>query len=423
MKKAILSLLISSFLLPNFTYANPLHKYCPDFFLEVKTLQQKVAELDAPGKEVYEKYQALTAAQKRSALISADEAAELSAENDIAIYRDHFKKMLEKIQENPNESAKKLVEDYGKNLLTEMHFTEAEIAERIVNWKNKGEDRWYRLFGDRTLKEVQKLYIGNEVGAIAVDSLIGKYISETGAKTKKIRYPTKPGSTTLGQEKILIAVSANSLEQFKKILEQPYSMSVLGHAHVLHRGNIITHGAAKSEFRLPSVNTPLPFLMMKTSESERLNRYMNVVVERQNESWYGTTKQPWKLQGYCAQGGYDCCTHWLGNIPLGDLRVDEYKFPGNFENNQGPQIQKLATYTSDDEKIKQIWKVPGHQQFSAVIGQENANLQGQFASPGWVITTLLTKTENERVPVVFWITNDHTVDIPDDFQFRFEAPR
>lgn len=404
-------------------FATPLHKYCNNFFLPQKTLEEKVTALDESGKEIYQKFQDLTPSQKSSALISADEAAELSAENDIGIFRERFKKMMEKVTENPNDSAKKVIETYAKETLTEMHFTEIEIAERIAHWKNGGEDRWYRLLGDRSLKEVQKLYMGDNIKAIAPDSLIGKYLSETGAKIKVVRAPIKPGSTTLGEEKILIAVSPTSLEQFQKIIEQPYSMSVLGHAYVLHRGNVITHGADKSAFRLPSVNTPLPFLMLKTSESERLNRYMELVVERKGESWYGSLKQPWKLPGYCATGGYTCCTHWLGNIPIGDLRVDTYKFPGSFENNQPAQMKVLDQYESTDEKIKQIWKVPGHQQLSSAIGQEQTNLVGQFSSSGWVIQTLLSKVENERVPVIFYVTADHTLEIPDNFQFNFEAPR
>lgn len=404
--------------------AAPIHKYCPNFFLPQKTLDEKITALDEPGKEIFQKFQDLSATQKQSASLTAEEAVELSAENDIGIFRERFKKIMEKVQENPNQSAKKIIEKEVKELLTEMQFTEAEILERIAHWKNGGEDRWYRLLGDRTLEEVRKLYMGNDVGAIAADSLIGKYLSETGAKIKIIRYPIKPGSTTLGEPKILISVSQDSLESFKKIIDQPYSMSVLGHANVLHRGNIFTFGGEKSAFRLPSVNTPLPFLMMKTSESERFSRYMELAIERApNESWNGTVKVPWKLPGYCATGGYTCCTHWLGNVPIGDLRVDTYKFPGKFENNQPPQIKVLTQYESNDEKIKQVWKVPGHQQLSSVIGQEQANLVGQFSSPGWVIQTLLGKTDNQRVPVIFWITADHTAEIPDDFRFQFEAPR
>ncbi|MFZ4714728.1 MAG: hypothetical protein ACOYL6_13510 [Bacteriovoracaceae bacterium] len=427
MKKAHFT---KSFLLPTLilfcvnTQASGIHQYCDALVLPEIPIEQRVAGLDPEGAAVFEKYQGLNNTHNLGPFMTREEAVELASEADIKIYRTTFDTLLQKISEKPaEETVQHVIEHFSRERLQAMHFSEAEINGRLQAWHQGGEDRLIRLMGDRTLAEVRKLYMGSELGAISADSLIGKYIEETGAKTKVIQYKVKPDSEMVGPPKVVVAVSAASFEAFKKIVKQDYAMSVLGHANVMFRGDLITFGAQKAEFRLPGNNTPLPFLMMKSSESERFSRYMNLVVQRSDESWNGTTKVPWRLPGYCAQGGYQCCTHWLGNVPIGDLYVNEYKFPGRFENNQPAQIQPLAPYESADAEIKTIWKVPGHQQLASAIGEERSNLQGQFASPGWVIQTLLGKTDNKRVPVIFWVTPDHTVDIPDNYNFNFENPR
>jgi len=149
------------------------------------------------------------------------------------------------------------------------------------------------------------------------------------------------------------------------------------------------------------------------------------------------------IKDYCKTGGYSCCTHWIGNIPIGDTLVSEYTLPGTEEylikNGQyvvkngiyqmkysAPVIAKLKPWEPKDNKqelLTKIWKVPGNMQLSEVIGQKAANGRGEFASPGWVIRTLMGPTAQERVPVIFYVVNDHQVAIPDAPTFHYEQER
>jgi hypothetical protein len=115
-------------------------------------------------------------------------------------------------------------------------------------------------------------------------------------------------------------------------------------------------------------------------------------------------------------------------MPIGDVLVDGYFFPG-LENGTAdetkPRYQTLKPYQVENERHKilyDIWTVPGHQQFSHVIGQGEANNTGEFASPGYVIHTLLGPTSEEYVPIVFVVVDDVRT-IPKAIQLQFEHPR
>jgi hypothetical protein len=63
-------------------------------------------------------------------------------------------------------------------------------------------------------------------------------------------------------------------------------------------------------------------LYFKTSEAQRLTKYFELGAENGDLAQY-----PWNLGKYCSkEGGYTSCTHWVGNIPVGDKVVKEYKF-------------------------------------------------------------------------------------------------
>lgn len=257
------------------------------------------------------------------------------------------------------------------------------------------------------------------------DSRLGKYIAQTGSAIKLIR-PTKlkSGGGGQGPAKLVVALSANSFEAFKTHFMDLNFMSVLGHAAVLFKGKVYMHyGGDPSDIRLPSVGTPLPMVLMKQSEALRFDRYIKLTASPQFRGWTHALKQPWLLSGYAAEGGYTCCTQWVGNIPIGDRLVDTYSFPAHMEHagDRSPRIQKLKPYfaVGNDKVLEEVWRVPGHQQFADVLGQRDANLAGEFASPGWVIQTLIGPTTNERVPIIFVVTQDHTLPIPDNIQQNF----
>jgi hypothetical protein len=155
---------------------------------------------------------------------------------------------------------------------------------------------------------------------------------------------------------------------------------------------------------------------------------MNETAQYSANNWQNKLKQPWMIESYCARGGYTCCTHWIGNIPIGDKRVQNYYFPaGDFDRDNHPLgiTKPLVAYTpknKEEERLTKIWKAPGHEQFSGAIGVQYSNIDGEMASPGWVIQTLLGATAEERVPIVFVMTQNHKKSLR-SFQLNFEEPR
>ena len=162
-----------------------------------------------------------------------------------------------------------------------------------------------------------------------------------------------------------------------------------------------------------------------------MSRYLDLATGGNFQNWWHGLKQPWRLGQYCEPGAYNCCTHWIGNVPIGDTLVSEYSLPGRETYNQSTRkyecagvITKLQPWEPADnvqKLLKPIWKVPGNMQLSETIGEKAANIRGEFASPGWVIRTFMGHTTNSRVPVIFYIVNDHQAPIPETPFFKYEA--
>lgn len=409
--------------------------------VEPKPLAERVSALDANGKKLYDGYKSLDSSIQR--FLTDQDLLMFAEETDATVFRGRMQKLIEGLQGKPDAQLESEIKKIAQQILSDDHFSVREISARFQDWKAIKGSRWFRLLGDRSLDEVRSLYLGSTPGKISSTSLIGRYIEATQANVRKIRVPIAPGSTELGPEKWIVPVSARSFDEFKKIAQTDYFISILGHAAILKNAEIITHLNAASAMRLPRAGTPLPMLILKTSESERLNRYLELVKSGKFELWYDELKQPWMAGGYCKRGVYDCCTHWIGNLPIGDTLVSEYVFPAGeellVENGQyvirngkhvfkplEPIIAPLSPWVPENERQKQltsIWKVPGNMQLSEMIGQKAANIRGEFASPGWVIRTLMGPTTEERVPVIFYVVDDHTAPIADSPYFNYEQER
>ena len=161
--------------------------------------------------------------------------------------------------------------------------------------------------------------------------------------------------------------------------------------------------------------------MLSTREGSRAAQYFRLGATEQQ-----TALTPWNLPGYCATGGYSSCTHWVGNIPLGDRMVWEYKFPGyvdTYASNRvpptaDPRVQVLAPYDSANPLARRVWKVPGNEQLADALGLQAANLRGEFANPGWVAHSLTGSASVDRVPVVFLVVPDARAAISADFALQ-----
>lgn len=284
-----------------------------------------------------------------------------------------------------------------------------------------------RALGEMTLPETRELLFGLDPLNPSAESLLGQYLKETGATTS-VRSFTDHAGGGQGPQRLVVSLSAESTPAFLKFFQRKEWMSVINHAWMVHDGQVITHGQAVSPFRAPNSDfNPYPVVVLTPSEGQRMSQYLKLFTRDRmgvvpGDYWYNHASAPWNLQGYCARSAWGGCTQHMGNIPIGDTRVIEYTVPGDQAGGPG-LVQRLKPYASNDALIKRVWKVPGNQQFAEMLGQQKANLRGEFANPGWLIWTLMGPASAERVPVVFLSRVNHREPIPAVFEPGIEGRR
>jgi hypothetical protein len=294
-----------------------------------------------------------------------------------------------------------------------------------------------RLLGNLTLEETRSIYMGHSGSGLEFtpDSLLGKYVAESGASVKAMDVPDMNGARTYPEKKLFVAVSEESFPLFQKYFDARTFVSSLGHGAVV-QGQLVTDvwGRANA-LGVMSEFSPLPMVILKPSEGERLHRYLSTATMERYKNWSNALKQPWRLNAkngetYVKQGAYTCCTNYWGNIPIGDKLVESYALPlvneygaGGAAERQPIVRSKLLPWENAEESaLRNIWTVPGHQQLSEVLGHLERNVNGEFASPGWVIQTLMGEVSSERVPVIFIFMKNHKSDIPSKPQLHYEKP-
>jgi hypothetical protein len=293
-----------------------------------------------------------------------------------------------------------------------------------------------RALGDMTLPEVQELFHGGDPLHPAPDSLLGQYLKETGATTQirafedaslAMRVGGQPGAQ--GPRRLVISLSKESEPVFKRLFKRVEWMSSIGHGGIVHNGNYSTVFRELMPFGVSGTEyTPIPVVLLKPTEGQRLSQYLRLYKrEAPRGNWGSRADSPWNdLPGYCSTTSYwGGCTQYIGNMPIGDDRVIEYTYPSkNIDrdhSNLEPRVAFLGNYADQDPLVRRVWKIPGNRQFGEVIGQQGANLRGELANPGWVISTLLGPTTTERVPFVFVTRPDHRLPIAEGFKPHYEG--
>lgn len=328
-----------------------------------------------------------------------------------------------------------------------------QIKERIAELREGEPTTLQRALAYRTLAETQELIYGEDPKNPAPESLLGLYLQETGASHLMRRYAR--GATPeegAGAPKLTIALNPAQRKTFLKYFDIP---ELLMHYHTPGQGTLLIFfngtkwsyaGSSQSGLSANSFTDEgllLPFILLSSSEANRMANYIELGMLNG-----GLAKQPWNLAGYCAKGGYNSCTHWFGEIPLGDKKVKSYSFPGNVDQyasgevrSPRPQRQILKPYWNSrnfqtqiqnqsranpahpslrpsdpgfgdlqnpqrlyevvERLVRLVWQVPGYQPMGDLLGQEDAKLRAEFANPGYVACVLLGRVKATRVPVVF----------------------
>ncbi|NCN42339.1 hypothetical protein GW916_13945 [bacterium] len=326
-----------------------------------------------------------------------------------------------------------------------------------------------RAVGEKTLEESKLLLYGKSLKKPSEDSLMGRYMAEAKASSIQRGFPSGVSETSKkGLPKLTVAIDGgDSAKLFEKYFFQAEFLYHLhtpqqGTMHFVHQGREGSYASYKSVFSAsrPSSGTMLPLIVLSSREAERVRMYFSL--GKINQS---LAKTPWSVYGdYVPNGGYECCTHWFGEMPLGDELVKKYRFPGNADDHAGyaassrPQTRDLRPINVDDiealsnlrsgdiygenmaavfpwkktlsqEAIQEltktlvasVWKAPGHMQMWEILGQKTSLDRGEFANPGYVFRVLTGKTTTDRVPVVFIYTTDVSEKISKDFDTQVSA--
>ena len=308
------------------------------------------------------------------------------------------------------------------------------IAPRIKDFLAHKPNSLVRVLGDMERSEVHELLYGKDLAHPSSESLLGQYIKETGAATLMRTFDISMENKSQGPKRLVVSISKESFPAFIKYFSRPEFTSVFGHAYMVQSGKINSYAHRYQDYREQGAGNILPWVTLKTTEGQRLDRYFRAMSLIPNNGWNHPLMTPWDA-GYCDASAWITCTQWIGNIPIGDTMVDTWTLPGPIvdgkpvintangdKNSNPPLVTTLKSHTMAEQQLKEIFTVPGHMQFSEVIGQLHTNAAGEFANPGWVVQTLIGPTAEEFVPVVFLWADDHKAPIAKDFVPQFERP-
>lgn len=286
---------------------------------------------------------------------------------------------------------------------------------------------------------------------ITRESVVGEYLADAqrrglNPQTLVGTFDSGPGKGGRGERRLFVSVDAATAELANTWFG--VNRHYLAHKHDPHQGTLVMHHAGsnityagnhRDEARIISqVGSIVPLIVLSTSEASRTLNYFDLG----NMTSSSRAKYPWSLKdqstgrkkNYCRPGGYTSCTHWVGEMPIGDRVVDTYSFPGQFDGSAsqadprakdqaalrtGPigtythfdkpydRTEKIGSTTRVDRLTRMVWKEgKGNEQLWQMLDAKQSLTEGEFANPGWVAYTLLGPAPMQRVPVVLIMRQD-----------------
>ncbi|MFZ4715840.1 MAG: hypothetical protein ACOYL6_19110 [Bacteriovoracaceae bacterium] len=325
------------------------------------------------------------------------------------------------------------------------------IESRINEFMNGG--TIFRALGEKTVEEVSEMFHGGNPLHPSANSILGQFIARHEASTVLRAFPhgTPDIYTTFGPEKLVVAVDRTMLADFHKMMADQH---IFSHYHkpdqstlkVMHEDHNFSWSGKNDYSNITDIannnydfqiQTIFPTVLLNSTEAQRMTQYLKAV---SNYKLTQLALEPWGNNGYCAKGGYDSCTHWIGNIPIGDEVVDSYTLPGKLDRyasnsihtdpalDKAPRTQNLIPFEApanlpqaEKELLNRVWKVPGNKQLAYVLGLGKAQEYGQLANPGWVAHVLTSRVKLNRGPVVFVFVDDAKQPLAADFNLQISA--
>jgi hypothetical protein len=348
-----------------------------------------------------------------------------------------LERILSRSNQGPGVTRTEWIQELRYNLRSRVPV--ASVETRIRNYLRDPSSlpALKRALGELTLEESQFMLHGGNPLAPTADSLIGKYLADTGATSGVRSFAPTPQSGVRGDARLVVNVDERTYASWSQHFGNEH---LFGQLHTPMQGTLMvtfdaklaTWQGVRGDMRMPILDSFSPMVVLSSSEGGRLHRFFAYGTDFDS---FTRIRNPWVQAEYCARGAYGSCTHWFGNLPIGDRLVTEYKFPGWIDHDPytpvpdrgphdpAPRIDTLNPYQAaeSDEALRDILRYPGHEQLADVIGLTRQQLGAELANPGWTAYAVLGGAPVERVPVVFRFVQDARAPFDPNFNLRIDA--
>lgn len=382
---------------------------------------------------------------------------ELLSDESLSSFHVILKSSLEKVTAPEGSSETVVIFRLKQKIYSEivkfMSKADAKARVELLTKETATKEDMMQILGKMTAEESLTALVGkNGIRDLTEDSLIKRYLDAAAKKGMDVstflgQFKKGPRYKGQGEEKLYIPFDPKTAPLLEKVIgANPH---LLMHNHSPQQGTLYMRYEGHSNsyasvgmttsFRENPVGSILPVLTLSSIEASNVKNYFDLGSLEQKFAKYPwgfkqINKETKEKTEYCATGGYGSCTHWIGEMPIGENKVDKYSMPGQIGDDQyghghneavvEGDVKKLRTSDvgeynafvsrTDVERIgntkrqhrlaRMVWTQGlGHEQLWSVVGDKNAVglSRGEWANPGWVLYNFLTRTTEQRVPVVF----------------------
>lgn len=265
------------------------------------------------------------------------------------------------------------------------------------------------------------LYIGNiNCQTVTADSLIGRYLSNTGARSLIRNFATTPETPTdMGPPRLVVSVTRDSFSQFRKIIEH---------------GNLLSHHHNPNQFSFRAsfrgfhgefgrLNEPELFsypgvlyipIILSGQESRQTADYFSFAAETPYE--FDIARFPWLLRAqdgtpYRETRSNNSRSDWFLFMPVGAYETNRPSYDRNTVLRDATSAGAPITSSRYWNQIRQVWSSP---LAANDLGQVLLDQTLSLHTTGRIAWSLLGTTPVTRVPVIFRLFENHS-DLTPDF--------
>lgn len=265
------------------------------------------------------------------------------------------------------------------------------------------------------LEQINREIHGGDPLRPTPESLVGRYIAETGARAlvRSFPNPTADNSNEPGVSRLFVSITRRSFPVFLNYFSNGHFLS---HFHEPHQTILVSafrnkrgdFGRLEDDFRFTYAGIVLMPIVLTQAESARAERFFSLA--QQTPRWFDFALHPWLLKNaqgdsYVAQGDSSSLSDWFLNIPLGDPQA-EPRITYDRDTVYADANSAKAPITDPNlyPLLESVWTAPqGHSSLGQVLnlGQIDVSKAGRTA------TALLGAAALNRLPIVFRYVDSH----------------